>query len=396
MLQKLWNCSKPVICLMNEQKAPTFCLEESSELTKSYGFRVDEDSQECQAGKTGALEVIKLLKGGDISQIKAKFLPCQEKLWQEWSRKNKELYRLYGDVEQTKSKIQEEMKSLRKQQRRTSLDLMKAVCKHLTSRQISKQMYFVKWLGVYLDVSFLEELSEVTQQYYERMSDLQLLKQKRETTDDFRKKQEELERLSEKVDAVSFGLEHIVREMGQIYEAWAERPDRITGDVSNFPVLAADLLISGHPLELMDGDTAHVPLTWIQSVLDKVTERLGDQIVFVLSVLGLQSSGKSTMLNAMFGLQFAVSAGRCTRGAFMQLIRVKDEVKEQLKFDYLLVVDTEGLQSLQLMGKESGLTHDNELATFVTGLADLTLINIFGENPAEMKDIIQIVVQAFL
>ncbi|XP_037396728.1 interferon-induced very large GTPase 1-like isoform X3 [Pygocentrus nattereri] len=383
-------------CLQKCNSAPTFSLEASSELAKSYRFRVDEDSQECQAGKTGALEVIKLLKGGDISRIKAKFLPCQGKLWQEWSRKNKEQYRLYGDVEQTKSKIQEHMKSIRNQQRRTSLDLMKAVCKNFTFKQNSKKMYFVKWLGVHLDLLFLEKLSEVTQQYYKQLSDLQLLKQKREITDEFRKKEEELERLSEKVDAVTFGLEHIVREMGQIYEAWAETPDRMTADVSAFPAVAADLLISGHPLELMDGDAAHVPLTWIQSVLDKVTERLGDQRVFVLSVLGLQSSGKSTMLNAMFGLQFAVSAGRCTRGAFMQLIRVKEEVKDQLKFDYLLVVDTEGLQSLQLVGKQSGLTHDNELATFVTGLADLTLINIKGENPAEMKNIIQIVVQAFL
>ncbi|XP_036448260.1 interferon-induced very large GTPase 1-like [Colossoma macropomum] len=438
MVQKLHNLSKPLICLMSEQKgtntmgsgdnikykiglrdrnqaelheelisvistclqkynsAHTFSLEANRELAKSFGFRVDEDSQECQAGKTGALEVIKLLKREDISQIKAKFLPCQGKLWQEWSNKNKEQYRLYGDVEQTKSKIQEHMKSIRNQQRKTSLDLMKAVCKNLTSKHISKKMYFVRWLGVYLDVSFLEKLSEVTQQYYKQLADLQLLKQKRKITDDFRKKQEELIKLSEKVDAVTFGLEHIVREMAQIYEAWAECPDKMTAEVSTLPVVAADLLISGHPLELMDGDAAHVPLTWIQSVLDKVTERLGDQRVFVLSVLGLQSSGKSTMLNAMFGLQFAVSAGRCTRGAFMQLIRVKEEVKEQLNFDFLLVVDTEGLQSLQLVSKQSTLPHDNELATFVTGLADLTLINIFGENPAEMKDIIQIVVQAFL
>ncbi|KAL7863992.1 hypothetical protein AOLI_G00154120 [Acnodon oligacanthus] len=438
VVQKLHSLPKPFICLMSEQKgtstmgsgynikykiglrernqaelheelrsvistclqkcysAPTFSLEASTELAKRFGFRVDEDSQECQAGKTGALEVIKLLKGEDISQIKAKFLPCQGKLWQEWSRKNKQQYRLYGDVEQTKSKIQEHMKSIRNQQRKTSVDLMKAVCTNLKSTHIAKKMYFVRWLGVYLDVSFLEKLSEVTQQYYKQMSDLQRLKQKREITDEFRKKQEELIKLSEKVDAMTFGLEHIVREMGQIYEAWAEYPDRMTAEVSVLPVLAADLLISGHPLELMDGDAAHVPLTWIQSVLDKVTERLGDQRVFVLSVLGLQSSGKSTMLNAMFGLQFAVSAGRCTRGAFMQLIRVKEEVKDQLNFDYLLVVDTEGLQSLQLVSKQSTLPHDNELATFVTGLADLTLINIFGENPAEMKDIIQIVVQAFL
>ncbi|XP_073712817.1 interferon-induced very large GTPase 1-like [Misgurnus anguillicaudatus] len=155
------------------------------------------------------------------------------------------------------------------------------------------------------------------------------------------------------------------------------------------------MMISGFPLELMDGDAAHVPLIWITAVLDELIQKLGDQRVFVLSVLGLQSSGKSTMLNAMFGLQFAISAGRCTRGAFMQLIRLSEEMKYQMKFDYILVVDTEGLRALEFDGK-STRQHDNELATFVVGLGNLTLINIFGENPAEMQDILQIVVQAFL
>ncbi|XP_077083034.1 interferon-induced very large GTPase 1-like [Siphateles boraxobius] len=101
------------------------------------------------------------------------------------------------------------------------------------------------------------------------------------------------------------------------------------------------------------------------------------------------------MLNAMFGLQFAVSAGRCTRGAFMQLVRVSEEMKEQLKFDYILVVDTEGLRALELSGR-STRHQDNEMATFVVGLGNLTLINVFGESPSELQDILQIVVQAFM
>ncbi|KAK9978655.1 hypothetical protein ABG768_020398 [Culter alburnus] len=83
------------------------------------------------------------------------------------------------------------------------------------------------------------------------------------------------------------------------------------------------------------------------------------------------------------------------RGAFMQLVKVSDEMKTQMNFDYILVVDTEGLRALELTGS-STRHHDNELATFDVGLANLTLINIFGENPSEMQDIFQIVVQAFL
>ncbi|XP_062389312.1 interferon-induced very large GTPase 1-like [Sardina pilchardus] len=159
--------------------------------------------------------------------------------------------------------------------------------------------------------------------------------------------------------------------------------------------MAAELMISGHPMELMDGDAAHVPLIWVTAVLDELIKIVGDKRVFVLSVLGIQSSGKSTMLNAMFGLQFAVSAGRCTRGAFMQLVRMSEDMKAELNCDYILVVDTEGLKALELAGKAT-VHHDNELATFVVGLGNMTLINIFGENPSEMQDILQIVVQAVL
>ncbi|XP_036375382.1 interferon-induced very large GTPase 1-like [Megalops cyprinoides] len=161
------------------------------------------------------------------------------------------------------------------------------------------------------------------------------------------------------------------------------------------PAIAAELLILGYPLELMDGETAHVPLVWISSVLDKLITLLGDKKVFVLSVLGLQSSGKPTLLNTMFGLQFAASAGRCTRGAFMQLLTVDAEMREQLQYDLILVVDTEGLRPPEL-SPAGTLTHDNELATFIVGLSNMALINIMGENTCEMQDILQICVQAFM
>ncbi len=189
-----------------------------------------------------------------------------------------------------------------------------------------------------------------------------------------------------------------MREIGQIYESCSsvkKNKKDLQGHFSSLPSLAAEMMISGFPLELMDGDAAHVPVIWISAVLDKLIQKLGDQRVFVLSVLGLRGSGKSTMLNAMFGLQFAVSAGRCTRGAFMQLVKVSDEMKTQMKTDYILVVETEGVGALELAGRSTS-DHDNELATFVASLGNLTLINIFGENPSELQDILQIVVQAFM
>ncbi|KAM9391745.1 LOW QUALITY PROTEIN: interferon-induced very large GTPase 1-like [Pholidichthys leucotaenia] len=241
----------------------------------------------------------------------------------------------------------------------------------------------------------MHDLSLILQNYDEKWCEVLALKKKHGKSTLLTKKQTELEQISEKLQCATFGLEHIFREMGQIYEAHkATKTQTSQINWSEYPI-AAGLMISGHQVELMDGDAGHVPLSWISSLLGTVIEKLGDTKIFVLSVLGVQSSGKSTMLNAMFGLQFAVSAGRCTKGAYMQLVQVSEEVKKDFKFDCFLVIDTEGLHALELAGN-TNLHHDNELATFVVGLGNMTLINIFGENLAEMQDVLQIVVQAFM
>ncbi|TNN40972.1 Interferon-induced very large GTPase 1 [Liparis tanakae] len=118
--------------------------------------------------------------------------------------------------------------------------------------------------------------------------------------------------------------------------------------------------------------------------------------ILVVTVLGVQSTGKSTLLNTMFGVQFAVSSGRCTRGAFMLLIRINEDIKKELNYDFMVIIDTEGLKSPELAQLDNSHEHDNELTTLVVGLSDVTIINIAMENSTEMKDILQIVVHAFL
>ncbi|XP_060760108.1 interferon-induced very large GTPase 1-like [Neoarius graeffei] len=352
--------------------APKFRLENMGAHGK---IRTDEEDGKCQKGKEAALQMTKLFHGMELSKVKETYMVCQGKLWHDWCQKNKELHRLQGaTIEMKKCEKQTEMKTIRKQQYECGVtNLMEMFIHTLNSPEVNDKEYFLRWIVILLDNYTIDELP--------RLRDSQL------------------QDIPKQLNATAFGLEHILREMGQIYESFISVQTHEEGslreDFTCLPKLGADVMLSGYPLELMDGNAAHIPLIWVSAVLDELVKILGDQRVFVLSVLGIQSSGKSTMLNAMFGLQFAVSAGRCTRGAFMQLVRVSEEMKKELKFDYILVVDTEGLRALELAGKTS-IHHDNELATFVVGLGNLTLINIFGENPAEMQDILQIVVQAFL
>ncbi|KAL0198777.1 hypothetical protein M9458_007317, partial [Cirrhinus mrigala] len=437
IIQYLWR-RKPLICLFTEdestlieiekgkfkiglkyrnqsdvseelRRAINDCLSESStfrleDVSKYSDVRVDEkDDDDCRRGRESAQQMMHLLKKKDLTKIKELFLPCQGELWHQWCQKNKELHRPRGDeLEKEISRKTTEMKEIRRQQYKSGIsEFIKLFIKGMDSHVGDEMMFFLKWLRILLDEHTSADLSALHRKYNKTWSTFVELKDLKDNdkTEQLKAKQAELEQISKGLQAATFGLEHIMREIGQIYESSfvknEEEKKELNFYFSSLPSLAAEMMISGFPLELMDGDAAHVPVIWISAVLDQLIQKLGDQRVFVLSVLGIQSSGKSTMLNAMFGLQFAVSAGRCTRGAFMQLVKVSDEMKTQMKIDYILVVDTEGLRSLELAGK-STRRHDNELATFVVGLGNLTLINIFGENPSEMQDTLQIVVQAFL
>ncbi|XP_051744915.1 interferon-induced very large GTPase 1-like isoform X2 [Ctenopharyngodon idella] len=444
-LQQLYKDSKSLICLFTEdvstlietrkrkykiglkdrnqsdvseelRRAINDCLSESSstfrleDVSKHSDIRVDEEyDDDCRRGREAAQQMMSLLEKKDLTEIKESVLPHQGKLWHQWCQKNKELHRPKADeIEKEISKKQTEMKEIRQQQHKSDIsEFMKCFIKEMKSDAANKNNFFLKWLRILLDEYTSADLSNLHHKYDKTWSKVLKLKENNDKSEQLKDEQTELERISEELQAATFGLEHIMREISQIYESCSsvkKNKKDLQVHFSSLPRLAAEMMISGFPLELMDGDAAHVPVIWISAVLDELIQKLGDQRVFVLSVLGIQSSGKSTMLNAMFGLQFAVSAGRCTRGAFMQLVKVSDEMKTQMnsdemktqkKFDYILVVDTEGLRALELAGR-STQHHDNELATFVVGLGNLTLINIFGENPAEMQDILQIVVQAFL
>ncbi|KAL0199434.1 hypothetical protein M9458_007974, partial [Cirrhinus mrigala] len=387
------------------RRAINNCVSESSstfrleDVSKHSDNRVDEeDDDDCRRGRAAAQQMMSLLEKKHPTEIKESFLPHQGKLWHQWSQKNRELHRPRADeTEMDISGKQTEMKKVREQQHKSDItEFMKLLIKEMNSNSGCK-MYFLKWLRILMDEHTSVDLSALHHKYDEKWSTVLKLKYHYKS-EQLRAEQTELEKISKDLQAANVGVEHIIREIGQIYESCSsvrKNKKDLQIHFSSLPSLAAEMMICGFPLELMDGDAAHVPVIWISAVLDQLIHKLGDQRVFVLSVLGIQSSGKSTMLNAMFGLQFAVSAGGTTRGAFMQLIRVSDEMKTQMNFDYILVVDTEGLRALELAGR-STRHHDNELATFVVGLANLTLINIFGENPAEMQDILQIVVQAFM
>ena len=97
-----------------------------------------------------------------------------------------------------------------------------------------------------------------------------------------------------------------------------------------FPRVMADLFVNMYPVEVFDSLHASVPEVWLTGILHELKMLLGGSSAFdprisVVSVVGLQSSGKSTFLNNLFYLNFAVNDGKCTNGSNAVILPVRTQ-----------------------------------------------------------------------
>ncbi|XP_030643666.1 interferon-induced very large GTPase 1-like [Chanos chanos] len=203
-------------------------------------------------------------------------------------------------------------------------------------------------------------------------------------------KGEEAADLHQQISGNSLRMEHFVREIGQLFEC---DMSEVSG-LYNMPYVFSQVISHGYPLEMIDGLTSNMPVRWIEWVISRRDPYINK--IKVVSVLGPPSSGKSTLLNAMFGVQFFVASGGCTKGAFMTIIGVREDFTEKLGCDYILVIDTEGLKEPKQAQMSDSYDWDLELATMVVGLSDITIVNVSTENMVAIDNALQIVSRAFL
>lgn len=145
-----------------------------------------------------------------------------------------------------------------------------------------------------------------------------------------------------------------------------------------------EYLLRGNEIEIIDGDNNSfnygIVSRIFQGLETKCRER-DDGPPFVVSVIGPQSTGKSTLLNMLFGSNFQTSAGRCTKGLYASIFGTKYP-----KAKTLLVLDTEGLLSIEKANEE----YDKNLTLFSMACLQIMLINLNGEINSAMKKILSI------
>ncbi|XP_040211940.1 up-regulator of cell proliferation-like [Rana temporaria] len=415
LMEPLKFCKKQIIVKVNNSNDATFVkkiqnilesllseglqqLAIESMKNKTHGLQIDVDENfpACQKARAYACNITSVIR--DVEIYKKEVLKLQGDLWKQLSKVEKELCRMTNQGEKNAQQYQDELKRqrvlLQKEQHQHALpDAITLFINAITHLSQAEKQYFLKWMKIELDLIARRNLSALQVEYKEKCNS---------RSDN----PEELKQVDQKIADSSLGIEHFLRELGQFYEAECSmvKEGIITADIAQFtrlPGVATDLLLDGFPLELIDGDSSNIPMKWITDVLTELDNRVGQNgkirsKLRVITVMGVQSTGKSTLLNTMFGLQFPVASGRCTRGAFMTLLKVKENFQEELGCQFILVIDTEGLKAPELASLEDSYEHDNELATLVVGLSDITIVNMAMENTTEMKDILQIVVHAFL
>ena len=88
-------------------------------------------------------------------------------------------------------------------------------------------------------------------------------------------------------------------------------------------------------------------------------------------------------MNFVWGTQYSTSAGRCTKGVYGTILPLKNNSK----FDQLLLLDTEGIQSIE---RKSDQFFDRCLCLFLLCVSHLIIINNEGNFKESMKNTLQI------
>jgi septin family protein len=118
------------------------------------------------------------------------------------------------------------------------------------------------------------------------------------------------------------------------------------------------------------------------------SEEEKEEEIFVVSVVGPQSSGKSQVLDNLFGTQFLSKRERGTRGIQGCLI----DIHSQNKFKKMLILDTERIQSAEAVDED----FDKRFMFYLLSMSHLVLICNMGEMNESTQDTIKLANECIL
>ena len=142
-------------------------------------------------------------------------------------------------------------------------------------------------------------------------------------------------------------------------------------------------VVEGYPMQLLRGSPLQMTADkFLKDVLFELDSRSKNKPL-VVSVIGAQSSAKSTLLNYLFGCSFATRAGRCTKGLSASYVTLSDGRR-------LLILDTEGLLPLE----DGSHVRDRQITVMAMACSDIVIVNHKGEISSQMKELLEVCLYA--
>ncbi|CAD8096639.1 unnamed protein product [Paramecium primaurelia] len=153
----------------------------------------------------------------------------------------------------------------------------------------------------------------------------------------------------------------------------------------NNPVTTVcNLIKKGEPFEFLNGDNLSIDFNFFHLLRESLLNGQNNKILF-LSILGPQSSGKSTLLNRIFGCHFLTSMGRCTKGLYLQMLKIQNKEQFGGLFDYIVLLDSEGLQNPNQKDPE----FDKKISLLIISISDVLIFNVKGEIHSAFHNLIE-------
>ncbi|CAB4476789.1 unnamed protein product [Rhizophagus irregularis] len=144
-------------------------------------------------------------------------------------------------------------------------------------------------------------------------------------------------------------------------------------------------ILEGEPLQLLDGlSLRSLPTKFLSNVLSNLMTNVERRLI-VISVIGLESSGKSTLLNYLFHCGFATSASRCTKGVYMSYRTANFSGK----IIDLLILDSEGMASTAQKYITHRTSFDKKITLLALMCSQIVIINTKGLT-RDIGDILEV------
>ena len=248
------------------------------------------------------------------------------------------------------------------------------------------QYYLEEWKTEHAD-----SLYKKRQRLHDEIKELKLKKTSREALDRIRQAEEECRQNSSALDEIDVSVDSFWSEIMHMYNLEAKNKSKqLTSCCALAPatvrIAYLDYLKQGFAMQLLQGQPLQMAGQFMRDILselDRQESSKEEKDLFVVSVIGEQSSGKSTLLNSLFGCGFSTAAGKCTKGLFASYLKLSTNKS-------LLVLDSEGLLSIE----GGGRVFDGQITLLALACSDLVIINHKGEISSELNDLLEVCLYA--